>query len=324
MTPVTALQRHIQASAAGPVAVSPPDPPLQIGPPTFEKERGTWVYPVQSDYLAGRTEVEVLLPQGFDHARRYRVLYVLPVEADRHARFGDPMREVIQLGAAAKYDLLCVTPRFDTMPWYGAHATDPRIRHEEHFKKVVVPLIESRYPVVGGAEGRLLLGFSKSGFGAYSLILRDPDFFGYAASWDAPLLFGPANYGAYETAAHFGSRDNFQRYLPLDLLAHSAQSFAEKPQLVLAGSSLFGAHPEGLFQSTPHTFAFHQRLKELGVPHVYLRDLSGDHHWHSGWMESVLEALLSLADERDPAPAQNRPSVTPWYSGFEVGSRNPT
>ena len=47
--------------------------------------------------------------------------------------------------------------------------------------KTVVPLIEEHYSALGTAEGRLLFGFSKSGWGALTLILRNPDFFGYAA-----------------------------------------------------------------------------------------------------------------------------------------------
>jgi S-formylglutathione hydrolase FrmB len=249
-------------------------------------------------------EVEALLPKDFDPTRRYRALYVLPVEAGRQTQFGDPGTELTQLGIADRYGLLCVIPRFDTMPWYGAHATHPRMRHEEYLKEVVVPLIESCYPVVGGAEGRLLLGFSKSGFGAYSLILRDPAFFGYAAAWDAPLMLSAANYGAYETAAHFGSRENFRKYLPLELLARNAHAFTDKSRLVLAGSSLFGDQPGDLFRATPHTATFHQRMEELGVQHRYNNELPRKHHWNSGWMGPVVEALMSLVQDEDQASAQ--------------------
>jgi hypothetical protein len=280
------------------------DPALDISQPAFNADRGTWVYRVRSAYLAGVNEVEVLLPKSFDLTRRYRVLYVLPVEAGRRGQFGDPGTELTQLGIADRYGLLCVIPRFDTTPWYGAHATNPRIRHEEYLKQVVVPLIENCYPVVDGAEGRLLLGFSKSGFGAYTLILRDPAFFGYAAAWDAPLMLGPANYGAFETAAHFGSCENFRRYLPQELLAHNALAFTDKPRLVLAGSRLFGDHPDDLFQATPHTATFHQRIEELGVPHRYNNDLPRKHHWNSGWMGPVLEALISLMPDEDQASGQ--------------------
>ncbi|HEY3787861.1 MAG TPA: alpha/beta hydrolase-fold protein [Urbifossiella sp.] len=63
--------------------------------------------------------------------------------------------------------------------------------------KVFVPFIDKTYPVRAEAGGRLLLGFSKSGWGAYSLRMRHPDLFGKAAAWDAPLI--QENFDAYRS-----------------------------------------------------------------------------------------------------------------------------
>ena len=62
------------------------------------------------------------------------------------------------------------------------------LHQEKYLLEDVLPLVEGSYPVETGPDGRLLVGFSKSGWGAWSLLLRHPGVFGKAAAWDAPLM----------------------------------------------------------------------------------------------------------------------------------------
>jgi len=274
------------------------DPAAKVGEPAFNEKRGVWQYQVESPFTKGKNVVEVLLPDQFDKAKQYRVLYVLPVEMGENHNFGDGLQEVRKLGVHNRHDVICVGPTFDgAMPWYGAHATDTRIRHEDYLVKVVVPLIESRYPTLGAAEGRLLLGFSKSGWGAFSLLLRNSGFFGYAASWDAPLMMTERQFGAFETRDHFGTPENFASYMIVNLLREHAKEFQDKPRLVLAGSSLFGPQPGKAFADSPHTLAAHALMQELGIKHLYNNDLPKGHHWGTGWVGPVVDMLMSLAKQ---------------------------
>ena len=61
-----------------------------------------------------------------------------------------------------------------------------RLRRENHDLKR--QLQELKGPADPEPHARLLLGFSKSGWGAFSLLLRYPERFGKAAAWDAPLM----------------------------------------------------------------------------------------------------------------------------------------
>lgn len=262
----------------------------------FNPSRGTWQYSVASPYLAGTNLVEVLLPESFDASRRYRVLYVLPVEAALGGAFGDGMMEARKIDAHNKHDLICVYPTFDTPPWYGRHATDPHIRHEAHFCKVVLPLIESRYPAMASPRGRLLLGYSKSGWGAFSLILRNPDLFGCAASWDAPLMLTEAEFGAFGTDRHFGTVACFKEYMPRNLLASARAVFGGRPRLVVAGSAT-PAPPTAVFANhNRHTGEAHAKMQELGISHLYTDQLPNEHHWNTGWVAPVLDMLMSIMD----------------------------
>ena len=109
--------------------------------------------------------------------------------------------------------IIFVFPTFSDLPWYADHPTNPAIRQEMYFMKVVVPFVEASYPA---SDERLLLGFSKSGWGAWALLLRHPDVFRRAAAWDAPLMMEQV--GKYGTSGIFGTQKNFEQYRPADLL----------------------------------------------------------------------------------------------------------
>jgi enterochelin esterase-like enzyme len=70
--------------------------------------------------------------------------------------------------------------------------------------------VERTYPARAAAGGRLLLGFSKSGWGAWTLLLRHPERFAKAAAWDAPLMLDAP--GKYGSGPIFGTPENFERY----------------------------------------------------------------------------------------------------------------
>ncbi len=118
------------------------------------------IHELTSPYLAGRNLVRVLLPSDLRPDERCRVLYVLPVEASEGRKYGDGLATICGLGLHNRLRLICVEPTFDTLPWYADHASNPAIRHDRHITDVLVPFIDWTYPTIGGADGRLLLGFS--------------------------------------------------------------------------------------------------------------------------------------------------------------------
>ena len=263
-------------------------------------ERGTWRHSVESRFQSGSTIVEVLLPEKFEHTKKYRVVYVLPVEPNEEFKFGDAIQVVRKFGYHNKHDVIFVLPTFSGSPWYGNHASDPKNRQEDYLIKDVLPLVERVYPTMETAEGRLLLGFSKSGWGALSLILRNPSIFGYAASWDAPLMMTEKQFGIWRTDEAFGTPENMARYLPSALLHERSAPFKEKTRIVVSGMNLFGTfadkkHP---YEGPSHTDAFHSAADSAGVLHVYEPSLNTSHAWGDGWMRPVTELLLRLPENK--------------------------
>ncbi len=263
---------------------------------TFDLERGAWRHYLESEYTSGKNLLEVLLPDSYDRSKKYRVLYVLPVEANQECVFGDGIKEISRHGLHNKYDIICACPYFDTLPWYGNNPDNPRVRNEDYIVKTIVPFVEGHYSTLGKRNGRLLLGFSKSGWGALTLLMRNPDFFGFAASWDAPLMLDENNFAIWGSAVTFGTPANFAEYLPTRLARRSAGHFKERTRIALAGEKSFGPNGDPLFpvQGGSHTAEYHRLLGSLGIKHIYDDKLPMAHHWNSGWVPELLAMLMSL------------------------------
>lgn len=246
-----------------------------------EDDRGFLVHTVKSPFQAGNTQIRVLLPEQLKSDEKLPVVYVLPVEAANENRYGDGLLEIKRNDLHNKHRTIFVAPTFSHLPWYADHSTDPEIRQETYLLDVVIPLIDRTYPVVAAAKGRYLLGFSKSGCGAWSLLLRHTEVFDKAAAWDAPLMM--ERIGLYGNPAIFGTQENFDRHRIDSLLRDRADELQGNPCLVLTGYGNFREH---------HQRA-HQLLLDLKIPHIYRDGPARKHDWHSGWVAEAVELLLS-------------------------------
>jgi hypothetical protein len=237
---------------------------------------GILVHNVKSAFQAGTTQIRVFLPDSLDQAKRYPVIYVLPVEAGNEAHYGHGLLEVKKNDLANRYKTIFVAPTFSQLPWYADHPSDPEIRQETYLLSVVLPYVEKNYPVREGAGGRLLMGFSKSGWGAFSLLLRHPDLFSKAAAWDAPLMMDwPSQYGSMPI---FGTKENFAQYQITALLRKRAEDLGSDKRLILMGYGNFR-------RETDDAHALMDRLKIAPGP-------ERKHEWGSGWVPEAVKLLL--------------------------------
>jgi hypothetical protein len=278
---VTSVATAVRAESQAPPTIVHQETPVfqQKASPAETEDTDLTVHLLRSEYQSDETRISVLLPNGGDDTRPYRSLYVLPVEARDGQRWGSPLEEVKKHDLHNLHRLACVFPTFSDLPWYADHSSDPAIRQESYLLEVVIPWVEENFPVMAERDGRLLVGFSKSGWGAYSLLLRHPDVFGRAAAWDAPLAEDrPLRYGM---GPIFGGQENFERYRILGLLEKRADSLQGSPRLVLTGYDNFRTH---------HLTA-HGRMDELGISHVWRDGPKRKHHWNSGWLAEAVELL---------------------------------
>jgi hypothetical protein len=236
----------------------------------------------------------VLLPETTKSQGPYPVVYVLPVEARNESHYGDGLREVQKQDYQNRYRAIFVAPTFSHLPWYADHPSNPAIRQETYLLNVVVPFIERTYPAIAQRQGRLLLGFSKSGWGACTLLLRHPEVFGRAAPWDAPVMMEwPSQ---FDSAEIFGTRENFELYQVQRLLREKGAELGSQCRLWLAGYRTFRSHHQEMLAL----------LEELQIRHEYRDGPDRPHDWHSGW---VSEAVAWLFSEPDPRDTSQRPLI---------------
>lgn len=247
--------------------------------PGVRDANGVITHTCHSLRQATTTDVRVLPPTNIQAGKQYPVVYLLPVEAGRERRYGDAVDVVREMDAANRFGVICVAPAFAALPWYADHPTDAKLAQESYFIRDVVPFIEANYPAIAQRRGRLLCGFSKSGWGAWSLLLRHPEVFERAASWDAPLLMDAP--GKYGSGPIFGDAANFAHYQITKLLDRRAGSVSDRsPRLILLGYGGFTDHRP-----------IHEQLDRLNVPHVYRDGPKTPHVWSPEWLEPALEGL---------------------------------
>lgn len=244
---------------------------------------GHLTHSVESEYQAGPTEIRVLLPHQVAADKRLPVVYVLPVESGRESRFGDGLLEVEKRDLHNRFQAIFVAPTFSQLPWYADHPTKPDIRQESYVVDVVVPFIEKTYPASDKRDDRLLLGFSKSGWGAWTLLLRHPEMFGRAAAWDAPLMMEES--GKYGTGDIFGTQETFEKHRPASLLKQNAELLRTEKRLILTGYGNFREHHQQM----------HMLLDTLVIPHEYRDGPLLKHDWPSGWVSEAVELLIDPA-----------------------------
>jgi esterase/lipase superfamily enzyme len=242
-------------------------------------EQGFRVHEIRSQFQTGTTRVRVLTPERLDAGSCYKSIYVLPVEAGSGTHWGDGLLEIKKHDLHNQHQVIFVAPEFSHLPWYADHPTDRAIRQESYLLQDVVPMIEGSYPIEAGRSGRLLLGFSKSGWGAWSLLLRHPELFARAAAWDAPLDMDHP--GPYGSGAIFGTPENFKRYQVRELLRQKAASLGDKKRLILTGYDSFGEDHRRI----------HALLDELRIPHEFRDGPQRKHDWHSGWVPEAVQLL---------------------------------
>ena len=265
---------------------------LLLTAPACAAERpsdGIQAHQLNSPYQAGETSLRVLLPDLLNDGESYRVLFVLPVHEDGNFQHGDGLAELQKLDIHNKHQLICAAPAFSSEPWYADHDLNPAKRDESHLLKTILPFLEANYPVRTDRRDRLLIGFSKSGLGAMTLLLRHPDKFHKAAAWDPGIRIdiGPFG-GEFDREARirrdFGTDENFEKFRLSSLLKINGAALGDEVRLFYynrAGS-----------QRTLGGARIHQLMVREGVAHRYVMEGYRAHRWDSGWMPAALEFLV--------------------------------
>jgi hypothetical protein len=246
-------------------------------------------YNMTSTEDGGSTQVtRVLKPSNPAAGVKHNFLFVLPVEPDQGTSFGDGVATMAAANAQNQYNLTIIEPSFPTDPWYADNPTDSTMQYESFLTTQLVPWVKANLATTG-TEQNWLIGFSKSGIGGQDLILKHPDLFSVAASWDFPAAMtsyaGADPYGTVGggSAGNYGTDANFQANYRLSssfLTAHKAP-FTSANRIWIGGYSAF----------QQDMASYDSLLTQVGIEHTTETPTPTSHAWNGGWVPQALAAL---------------------------------
>ena len=246
-----------------------------------------------ADNGPGTQTLRVLAPTHPAAGVPHSFLYVLPVEAGLGTTYGDGIATLESLDAQNQYNLTIVEPSFGIEPWYANNPNDSKLRYETFMTSDLVPWVTQNLSTTGH-EQNWLIGFSKSGIGGQDLILKHPDVFTLAATWDFPADM--SSYGQFggSSANQYGTDANFQanyRLTPIFLEGHKLP-FISSNRIWIGGYQAFQTDMSD----------YDALLNSEGIPHTTEAPTLMAHRWDSGWVPIALAALSQDSQNLTTSP----------------------
>jgi Putative esterase len=237
---------------------------------------------VSADDGYGTQVLRVLAPTNPAPGVPHNFLYVLPVEGGLGSSYGDGMDTLRTLDAQDQYNLTIIEPTFEIEPWYADNPNDANLQYETFMTKDLVPWVTKNLST-SGHEQNWLIGFSKSGIGGEDLLLKHPDIFSLAASWDFPADMTSYDQYGSSSANEYGTDANFQanyRLTPAFLDGHKGP-FLTYNRIWIGGYSAFQTDISD----------YDALLTSEGILHTTETPTVMVHRWDSGWVPIALAAL---------------------------------
>lgn len=345
------LKTHMSSVVAALVlALVPATAHAAVEPPTLVKTEQldprmselTFTTPA----LVGETHLRVLVPSDFDASgkTRYPVLYLLHGAIDDYKSWTDKGdAEAITKDA----QLIVVMPDAGQFGNYTNWFNDGAFGSPEwetfHIGQLI-PWVDSHFPTLAKRSGRAVAGLSMGGGGAMSYAARHPGLFVSASSFsgavdtNSPTIWGVVAAGGLSDGAHsptaiFGLRSTdeirWHAHNPTDLAPN-----LEGLSLTLRTGNGSPGGPGGdsgdPIEAEVHTESvnMHNRLVQLGLPHVWDDYGAGGHAWYY-WQRDLRETLPDIMKTFASPPAAPSPfdfrAVEPSYSvyGWRVAIDRP-
>jgi len=238
-------------------------------------------YQISSPYSSGKNVVRIKFTEQSSDS--IQLILILPVESKNEQRFGDGFKEALKLPDTLTTGYTIASATFSDVPWFADHPSLISQKQESYLLYSIIPFF--KYLFVTKKLKISLIGFSKSGWGAMSLILRNPEVFDVIVAWDAPLML-TAPY-KYQMETLFKTQKNFDNYYLPKKIEEKASLFQSKKRIALTGYEFFR---EDMAQ-------MHDLLNEFKIPHLYADGPKIKHIWGSGWLQEAFVLVKKMKKE---------------------------
>ena len=230
--------------------------------------------------------VYVLNPTNPSPNYQHSFLFALPPQPGLdESGWGVGIDQLQQLNVANQYNATIIEPVFPLYSWYADNPNDPTMNYETFTATYLTQWVDSTFATTG-AEKNLLLGFSKSGYGALDLLFKHPAVFSAAAAWDFPADM--PTYNAIASAAgNYGTDANFQANYRLDtsFIDQYEAPFLSQDRIWISGYASFEQDVSD----------FNTLLTSQGVAHTLAPQTPSVHAWQGNWLPEAVSGLYGLA-----------------------------
>lgn len=189
----------------------------------------------------------IYLPKDYEETDRYYpTVYLLHQFNSDHTSYRiDSVDRLFDEGIAEGLfdEMIVVVPNSDENSWWAGD-------WELMITEELIPLIDSEYRTIKDARYRLTAGCSMGGQGAYSVALRNPDYFSGAISF-----FGAFSYGETNSPNYIASKESaeYMDYFTMYFICGNQDSYG------------FGVP----------AIQLNQQLEEMGVAHEFFIENGG-------------------------------------------------
>lgn len=284
----------------------------------------------------GRNTMVVITPEGYDPAKAYPVVYMLPGSGATDA----PARQWYEAGKAEQVTqglpVITVIVSGGKQGWYTDWATQDTLTQNWrtfHLNQVV-PWVDSHLSTAADRDHRLVLGNSMGGYGAVRYAEERPDLFGEAVSLSGLLdvssdvarqNFAAASTEATgETDAVFGdgSSTTEEQWREHDPVVQSSSLENVRVQLFAGKGNGENGDIEPALRDT--TAALAHELESRGFDYQYTEygtvgECDGGHVFQC-WRPAASVALERWAERVGIEPTGPLPSVDPGFRNVTSGS----
>jgi Domain of unknown function (DUF4347)/Tryptophan-rich Synechocystis species C-terminal domain/Putative esterase len=275
----------------GTIGVPPPPSVPPSAPPQFVYEgtdaTGAEIYDVTwSSSGLQPFAVRVLTPEHPSADYPHSFLYDLPVEPGlAQSTFGNGLNELAKLDVEDQYNATIIEPIFPIDSWYADNPNDPTINYETFVADILPQWVDSNFSTTG-IEKNLLVGFSKSGYGALDLELKHPSVFSAVAAFDFPGDMSSYDEFMSSSASDYGTQANFQDNYELtnSFINASKAPFTTDDRILISEGPVFQGQVAD----------FDSLLTSQGVMHTLLSQTGDAHTWSGGWLSGAIAGLYGL------------------------------
>lgn len=291
---------------------------------------------ISTPAFAEPTHVDVDLPVGYDTEgeRRWPVAYFLAGTMNTYASFNSVVHGV---DLSKSFPAIIVSPNGDSgywSDWFNNGAFGPP-EYETYVIEQLIPLIDKHFRTIPERSERAVAGVSMGGYGAMMFAARHPDLFADAASISGAVDSNPAPLAAAlsvsptfqegEPDAIYGPRatqeirwrghnptDLANNLRGLDLQVRTADGVPNPGigEELLSADSVSCVIEGGVHWASVD---FHEKLEELGIPHLW-DEYGPGCHTPQNFEREITDTMRVFTEEFEHPPA---PPASFDYSSIE-------